>query len=307
MRRIFLIATMLLVAFYGYSNQTLEKEQAPIAKHVVLVAFDGWSAHSLTHGAEMPTVRKLMAEGAWDVKSRSVLPSSSAVNWASMFMGAGPELHGYTTWGSRTPELPSRVLNSDNRFPNIFGLLREQHPEAEIGLVYEWGGIHYVLDTLALNYQQQAPMNDEFPKGCTPYAVDYIKEKKPTFLAVIYDKPDGTGHQFGWESPEYFEKITFLDECLAEIIEATQEAGMYDETIFIVTSDHGGIEKGHGGKTMKEMERPLIFFGKGIKNGHEITESTMIYDIAGTIAYIFNVEQPQVWTSRPVKSAFLQP
>lgn len=53
-----------------------------------------------------------MDAGCYTLKKRSVLPSSSAVNWASMFMGAGPELHGYTEWGSKTPELPSRVVMS---------------------------------------------------------------------------------------------------------------------------------------------------------------------------------------------------
>ena len=33
---------------------------------------------------------------------------------------------------------------------------------------------------------------------------------------------------------------------------------MLDETIFIVTADHGGIKKGHGGKTMEEMETALL-------------------------------------------------
>lgn len=47
-----------------------------------------------------------------------------------MFMGAGPELHGYTEWGSKTPELPSRELNQHGIFPTIFKycgmLLRKQ-------------------------------------------------------------------------------------------------------------------------------------------------------------------------------------
>ncbi|MDF9831652.1 alkaline phosphatase [Parabacteroides sp. PF5-6] len=284
------------------SNDSAPVENLP--KHVILVGFDGWSAYSVNNGADMPTVRRLMAEGSTDLKSRSVLPSSSAVNWASMFMGAGPELHGYTEWGSRVPELPSRTIGNYEIFPNIFGLYRQQAPQAEIGLVYEWIGIKFLVDTLAMDYVQQAAMNVENPDGCTPFAVNYIKEKKPNFLAVIYDQPDGTGHGQGWESPEYFAKINHLDQCLAQIIQATEEAGILDETVFIVTSDHGGIDKGHGGKTMKEMERPLIFWGKGIKQGHTIEESTMIYDIASTIAYLLGVEQPQVWTGRPVISVF---
>ena len=79
-------------------------------KHVVLIGLDGWGAYSVPK-ADMPNVKSLMEQGAYTLESRSILPSSSAPNWAAMFMGVGPELHGYTTWGSRTPEIPSRVLN----------------------------------------------------------------------------------------------------------------------------------------------------------------------------------------------------
>ena len=62
--------------------------------------FRGLSSYSLNNGAEMPQFRSMMQDGCYTLENRSVLPSSSAVNWASMFMGAGPELHGYTEWGS---------------------------------------------------------------------------------------------------------------------------------------------------------------------------------------------------------------
>ena len=123
----------------------------------------------------MPTFRKMMAEGASTLENRSILPSSSACNWASMFMGAGPELHGYTEWGSRTPELPSRVVNSDNRFPNIFGMYRDKAPEAEIGYIYEWEGMNYLVDTLAMSHVH-ALMSAGEPERCTRAAVQYIKE-----------------------------------------------------------------------------------------------------------------------------------
>ena len=65
-----------------------------------------------------------MNKGAYTLKKRSVLPSSSAVNWASMYMGAGPELHGYCEWGSKVPDLPSREVNKNNIFPTIFSELK---------------------------------------------------------------------------------------------------------------------------------------------------------------------------------------
>ena len=141
------------------------------AKHVVLIGLDGWGAYSVEK-AEMPTVKKLMTEGSYTLKKRSVLPSSSAVNWASMFMGAGPELHGYTEWGSRTPELPSRVLSKDGIFPTVFGLLRESDAKAEIGCVCEWKGIRYVIDTLALSYDKHVAEASKEPDATARYAVD---------------------------------------------------------------------------------------------------------------------------------------
>lgn len=85
------------------------------AKHVVLIGLDGWGAYSVEK-ANIPHIKQLMNDGSYTLTKRSVLPSSSAVNWASMFMGAGPELHGYTTWNSSTPDLPSKELSKDGIF-----------------------------------------------------------------------------------------------------------------------------------------------------------------------------------------------
>ena len=89
------------------------------------------------------------------------------------------------------------------------------------------------------------------------------------------------------------------------VIQAVKDAGMLDDTIFILTSDHGGIDKGHGGKTMQEMETAFIISGKNIKKGLRFDDVSMMqYDVASTIAHIFNLEQPQVWIGRPMKIVF---
>ncbi len=273
------------------------------AKHVILIGLDGWGSYSFEK-AEMPNVKKIMKDGAYTLEKRSVLPSSSAVNWASMFMGAGPELHGYTDWGSKVPDLPSRVTGKNNIFPTIFQLLRDENPNAEIGCIYDWAGIKYLVDTLSLSYYEQSPDYNIVPEGLCNMAVKYIIDKKPDFAAIIFDQPDHVGHQAGHDTPEYYTTLTRLDGYVGKIVEAVKEAGMYDETIFIITSDHGGINKGHGGKTMQEMECPFIISGKNIKNGLLFNESMMQFDIASTIAYIFNLQQPQVWIGRPMIQVF---
>lgn len=292
-------ATALLAALSPMAINASE----PIAEHVILIGLDGWGAYSFDK-ADMPNVKNMMKDGCYTLKKRSVLPSSSAVNWASMYMGAGPELHGYTEWGTRVPDLPSRVVDEDGIFPTMFGLLRRQQPNAVIGNIAEWDGIRYVCDTLALNLDRvisEKPLN----QSTTTAACDYIKSAKPTLLNIVYDEPDHAGHVAGHDTPQYYAKLHELDSCVAEIVQATKDAGIYDNSIIIVTADHGGIGKGHGGKTMQEMETPFIILGKGIrKGGNEIPESMMQFDIAPTIAHIFGLETPQVWIGRPVLSIF---
>jgi predicted AlkP superfamily pyrophosphatase or phosphodiesterase len=273
------------------------------AKHVIFIGLDGWGSYSFEK-ADMPNIKKLTDEGACTLKKRSVLPSSSAVNWASMFMGAGPELHGYTEWGSKTPELPSRVTGKNNIFPTVFQLFRDQYPDAETGCIYDWEGIKYLVDTLSIDYWEQSPDYTVVPEGLCDMAVRYIREKKPALAAIIFDEPDHVGHGEGHDTPGYYATLARLDGYVGKIIEAVKSAGIFDETIFIITSDHGGINKGHGGKTMLEMETPFIISGKNVKKGFRFDESMMQYDIASTIAYIFDLPQPQVWIGRPVVQVF---
>ena len=276
---------------------------SPKAKHVIYIGLDGWGAYSVSK-ADMPAVKELMEKGCYTLKKRTVLPSSSAVNWASMFMGAGPELHGYTEWGSQTPELPSRVILKHNIFPTIFQIYRDANPDAEIGVLSEWGGIQFLVDTLSTSHHAVAPDYNKYPTALCEMAEKYIKEKKPALAAVVFDNPDHVGHVIGHDTPEYYAKLHEIDGYIARIVKAVEEAGMLDETIFIITSDHGGINKGHGGKTMLEMETPFIIAGKGIRQGGEFQESMVQYDVAATIAYIFGLQQPQVWTGRPLTQVF---
>lgn len=307
MRKIYCIIACLfggLAALCSSCARTPEEAApAPKAKHVVYIGLDGWGAYSVEK-ADMPTIKGLMAKGCYTLQKRTVLPSSSAVNWASMFMGVGPELHGYTQWGSRTPELPSRVIVKNNIFPTIFQIYRDAAPEAEIGVLSEWDGIKYLVDTLSTSYHAVAPDYTKNPTALCEMSVKYITEKKPALVAICFDNPDHVGHAVGHDTPEYYAKLKELDGYIARIVQAVDEAGMTDETIFIITSDHGGIGQGHGGITMQEMETPFIIAGKGVKAGGEFQESMMQYDVAATMAYIFALQQPQVWIGRPMTQVF---
>ena len=168
MRKVLLFVCLLMAGMTVNVNAAKQK-----AKHVILIGMDGWGAYSVSK-ADIPAIKSLMTNGCYTLHSRSVLPSSSAINWASMFMGVGTELHGYTTWGSKTPEIPSREVNERGIAPTIFSVLREQRPKAEIGCLYEWPGIKYLVDTLAMSYQYQTPGYAKAPTALCEAAEKYI-------------------------------------------------------------------------------------------------------------------------------------
>lgn len=271
--------------------------------HVVMVGFDGLAGNTV-EAAEMPTLRALMDQGAWTLQARSILPSSSACNWATMYMGVGPEMHGYNTWGSRKPDFPSVALGPNGIFPTFMTVLREQFPEMNICSLYEWATQGDLIDNKAVTYHKHIPMGESRSRDITDAYIAYLKEHKPEFSMCIYDSPDAEGHGHGWGSEPYMNRLKELDAFLNEIIEATKAAGMYERTVFMVVSDHGGIGKGHGSTSMDEMEAPLVFFGPGIKKGYKIEVPVMRYDTAPTITRIFGVTAPDVWRGRVIEEIF---
>lgn len=270
-------------------------------KHVILIGVDGMGANYLSKAENIPVMRSIMQKGASTMHARCVSPSSSADNWASMVMGAGPELHGFTEWNSQKPEIPSRTLDHYGLFPTIYALLRDQRPSAKIGVIYSWSGIGYLFPKQAVNN------NDHTAKDSltADHAVKYIKTDKPDFLFVHFDEVDGAGHGIGWGTKEYYSAIQRTDKYIGQIIQSVKDAGIADNTVIIVTADHGGIKTGHGGKSIQEMEIPWMADGKGIQKNKILDQSVMTYDTAATIAYLFGLKTPQVWIARPIKSALL--
>ena len=267
------------------------------AEHIFLVGFDGWGSYCMD-SVEMPATRALMEQGCYTLKKRTVLPSVSAPNWASMFMGATTELTGWTNNGERAPLEPAYV-NENGVFPTIFSLIREQMPKAKTACIFEWGGIRPLVDEKAIDHCVQLK-----PEQIAAASAEYIKSEKPDFMAIIYDDPDHVGHSKGHDTTEYYARMEELDSCLAEIIAAIKEAGIYDDSIIIVTSDHGGIGYGHGGQSMMEMETPFIIAGKNIKQGGEFSEVMLQQDTAHTLAEAFGLKVPQMWSGNSMSQVF---
>lgn len=267
-------------------------------KHVVLIGSDGFSAEVVAkHPGKFPHIEKLIKEGSWTLAARSVLPSSSAINWATMLMGAGSEVHGFTEWGSKTPEAkPAYVTPKYGMFPGIFGQIRDQKPSAVTGVFYTWDGIGYLFEKTAVNQDVCSKTDD----ATTAAAQAFIANQKPMMTFVCLGEPDGVGHGIGWMTPEYVAGCVKIDSLVGALCQTVAASLNPKQTVVIFTSDHGGIKKGHGGKTMSEMEVPWVAVGPGIKANQKIERVVMKYDTAPTIAALLGIKAPEVWYGKDI-------
>jgi predicted AlkP superfamily pyrophosphatase or phosphodiesterase len=245
-----------------------------------------------------------MREGSFTLHARGVMPTSSSPNWASIIMGAGPEQHGVTSneWETNKFEIAPVSVGSGTMFPTIFGVIRQQQPNAFIACVHDWDGFGRLMEPKAMDLLENV-------KGSTNTArraAEVIRQHKPTLMFVHFDHVDHAGHGFGWKSPEFFQAVEEVDGLIGNLLAALSEAGIREKTVVIMTADHGGKGKSHGSPTMEELEIPIIMVGPGIKRGHEITSPVNTYDTAATVAVLFGLKQPEVWIGRTIRDAMAE-
>ena len=194
------------------------------------------------------------------------------------------------------------LFHQKGNFLNITLSSQDQRPTAEIGVVYEWGGIGYLFPKAAVNED----VHCEGDSLTAETAERYIRERKPTLLFIHFSLVDEAGHTKGWGSPAYYTAVHQADSLIGGILQAIKDGGMTDETVVLVTADHGGLKTIHGGKSLQEMEIPWMVCGPGINKGKELDESVMTFDTAATLARLLGLKAPQVWIGRTVTSAFVR-
>lgn len=274
----------------------------PAPVDVIIVGVDGLSPRGVDEGIT-PRLNELMARGVYTFHARGVFPTSSSSNWASMINGAGPEQHGVTSndWERwNRPILPS-ATGMEDIFPTIFGQLHAQRPDAVIASIYDWGAFGRLYERAAVDIDTDA----EGPDQAAQLAIQAFNKDHPALLFVHLDHVDHAGHTHGWHTPEYFAAVEHADALIGTIADAVTAADRWDRTVLIVTSDHGGVNKSHGGETMAELEIPWIIAGAGIAQGREITRTVNTFDTAATAAHLLAINPNPAWIGRPVLEATL--
>jgi predicted AlkP superfamily pyrophosphatase or phosphodiesterase len=270
-------------------------------KHVVIVGIDGLAPAGI-RDAKAPTFARLRAHGAWTMHARAVMPTSSSPNWASMIMGAGPEQHGVTSndWERDKFTFEPVVRGPEGIYPTMFGVLRNARRSSVIGVFHDWDGFGRLVERQSCD----AVENADGPDDAMNRAIAFWESRKPTLLFVHLDHVDHAGHSEGWGSPAYLQAVEKADQLIAKLLASIKDSHLEQETMLLVTADHGGIGKKHGGETMAELEIPWIASGPGVRQGAELTVPVNTYDTAPTVLKALGVSPPSFWIGRAITEAF---
>jgi hypothetical protein len=243
-------------------------------------------------------------DGALSLKARGVMPTVSGPNWGSMLTGAGPEQHGITNnnWTTDNYTIEATIKDEDGYFPSIFSVIRKQMPNAKTAFFYDWKDLIEFYNEKYIDKVEFLTDYIEVYKN----AIDYVIEELPEFTFIYVGHIDEVGHEYQHGSDEYYKSIEDVDAKIGELISALEEANLYESMHIILVSDHGGVGYGHGGESMDEIQVPWLIKGPGIIKNKLIEEPLNTFYTASTIAYLFNLKQPEEWIGKPVLGAFVE-
>ena len=216
------------------------------AKHVVLVDWDGFDPDYLSL-VDTPNLDALAAAGSFTVMEGS-FPTISNPSRASMSTGAWPEVHGNVAgvWDPVTNKVQGqdRFLSAETIAQVLAGSGRtlasvQWYMVQNFGATYgdpehlyvQPGGTIGQRTDVAINILNKRAVNSGGQQVAVP--------RVPDFLAVYSSDLDGLGHAEGDDAPGMAALMTEHDRQLGRLIQATKDVGIFDDTAFIVTGDHG--------------------------------------------------------------------
>lgn len=279
-------------------------------EHVILFVLEGFSQRALK-GDTMPTLSRLVKDGATTWSATGVKPALRLPTMASLITGMPVEKHGIT-WNAfefsrgypRAPSLFDYLDLSGGRDSTIF-LMDES--------LYQLARPEPYTD-----YQMCGPLKPEcnadkvvsyirqyFAKATSGHGYGHAIPSLPHLLVVHLPEAGRAGAARGWDSKEYRAALRTVDKAMQSVLDLYKEKDLITRTTIFVTSlsaegSDPGVEKANGTIPML----PWIASGVGIKPGYAIHQPVSILDTGATVMRTLGLSTHVEWESRSVEEIF---
>ncbi len=255
---------------------------------VVLISLDGLRPDAI--GPDMRGLHRLYLQGASPHTARTITKSATLPAHASMVSGVDASLH-HLDFNAYKPERGSIAV------PTIFSLVHQAGLPTAM-FVGKGKLRHLLARPTDASFKVGGLVCDKQLKDALPY----LQTAERGLVFLHFADPDSAGHRFGWMSNEYIEAVRRADRCLEHVLEVIEQGGRKDRTLVIVTSDHGGHNKGHGTRLDVDQHIPWYAVGAGVKRGR-IKRAVHTTDTAATTLAALGVLHPPSMHGKPVLEA----
>jgi len=266
------------------------KRKLIILSHDAMVKEDIWAE------SDSPAFSTLLREGTWIETTRTIWPSITYPAHSSIISGQYPDKHGVFHNDHYYPSDPDPRWNWDAKYFKGYSLFEAAKKAGLSTAVVFWpvtGNSPYV-DRLITEYWPQTPeetveeafrsmgTSEEVIRGIvTPNkpgndsflrthpdadrfvincACDMVRIFKPDILAIHPADIDANRHKNGVFTGPVRDAVRRAADWTEQLFEACREAGTFDDTVFVVMSDHGQVDLDH-------ISCPNVYFRrKGLLN-----------------------------------------
>jgi arylsulfatase A-like enzyme len=258
-------------------------------RRVLILSIDGLRPEAISL-APMPNLLALMQNSAFSLDAQTIRQSSTLPSHSSMLTGYCPSTHG-VDWNDYIPE-NGYAIGTD-----LFDIAHEAGLETRM----------FVGKRKLQQITEPSSLNDfTYVNDRDLVITERLISEFPEDFGVLFlhfPTPDGMGHEYGWLSPEQLSVIFRADEAIGKLLAELDRRNLRNETLIIITADHGGHDKSHGSSMPEDMTIPWIASGPGIQPG-QLTTTVHTMDTAATAAFALGLETPSDWDGVPVFEAF---
>jgi predicted AlkP superfamily pyrophosphatase or phosphodiesterase len=242
----------------------------PLAKHVVLITIDGSRPDFyLDPSWHADNIRALMASGAYAKGVNSVFPSMTYPSHTTIVTGVQPAKHGIYYNNMYEPNGPTGKMywnDSSIKVPTIWGVAQAKGMKvaalfwpvsADAPVMYDIPDIGSMGEAVREKYSKPAGFVDELRKNVFGGAekIEYgrdvnvgkiaayvIKKDQPNLMTIHLFSVDHNEHMEGRDGDQVRAAVRGADSAVGIIVNALKEAGIWQETVMIVTGDHGFVD-----------------------------------------------------------------
>jgi predicted AlkP superfamily pyrophosphatase or phosphodiesterase len=240
---------------------------AHATRRVVIVSFDGLRP-DVALRADMPALRALMDRGSFTMYAITTDVAVTLPSHTSMLTGVPPAQHGIPY--NSDPKPGQRDIPA---WPTLLAIAHRAGRTT--ALCAGKSKFSVLADPASLDLRSVPARGKAAPDSAVAdTAAAWLTTRRPDVLFVHLPGLDGAGHSAGWGSAAQLRVAAVADRAFARVMAALGGAPAGDSTLVIVSADHGGAGKSHGGTDASSRFIPWIAAGPGVRANYDLTQVT---------------------------------